>query len=646
MLVSAMTYSAVAQTTEFTFQGKLNDSGTPVSSPRDLRFRLWSAETGGSQVGSDVIVTDVAFAAGIFTVRIDFGEAAFTGEPRWIETHVSQPGTGVYITLQPRQSLGSSPYAIKSLNSAQAEFANTAQNSNLLDGISSKQFVQTVDSRLSDARNPLPGSASYVQNQNAAPQASTNFNISGTGVANILRAETQFNIGTSRVFHSPGTNLFVGRSTGTNFTTGLFNTVVGGTAGNGMNNVNANSIFGSGAGFDNHGSENSLFGMNAGQANQNGGGNSFFGKEAGAANLDGSRNSFFGIGTGAGNTIGNDLTLLGSAANVGADGLNFATAIGSGSVVSTSDTVVIGKAAGTYNGVARVADTVVVPGTVNALTQYNLKGARMLGTGGNPSFPTVFVGPGSGASLTASAANNSFFGYLTGELTSSGTNNAFFGTRAGRTNSTGSSNSYFGSFAGFNATGDGNSLFGTSAGLQLTTGSNNTYVGSFAGQDGTTTINNAFFGAGSGSSSTGNFNAFFGSSSGGSAGAGNRNTMVGASSQFFPGSSGDQTTLVGYTATALGTGLTNATAIGAYSLVTQSNSLVLGGVAGALSLAQDTQVGIGTTAPKARLEVAKGDLLIGSPGQGIILKSPTGNTCAKLTIDDTPTFIGTIIPCP
>src|SRR5438445_577661 len=41
------------------------------------------------------------------------------------------------------------------------------------------------------------------------------------------------------------------------------------------------------------------------------------------------------------------------------------------------------------------------------------------------------------------------------------------------------------------------------------------------------------------------------------------------------------------------------------------------------------KVGIGTTTPKAKLDVTGGNILVGSPGQGIILKSPNGLTCRR-----------------
>ncbi|HKP69134.1 MAG TPA: hypothetical protein VJV05_07615, partial [Pyrinomonadaceae bacterium] len=181
------------------------------------------------------------------------------------------------------------------------------------------------------------------------------------------------------------------------------------------------------------------------------------------------------------------------------------------------------------------------------------------------------------------------------------------------------------------STGTGNSFVGHFAGFANTSGNYNTYFGVDAGRLGT----------------TGGGNSFFGKNVGSRAFVGNDNTFMGQHADFanVANPTGNGNSLFG-SFTTVNSAVNNSTAIGFRALATQSNSVILGGINGVNAATSDTTVGIGTTAPKARLEVAKGDILIGSPGQGIILKSPTGNTCAKLTIDDTPTFIGTIVPCP
>ena len=56
-------------------------------------------------------------------------------------------------------------------------------------------------------------------------------------------------------------------------------------------------------------------------------------------------------------------------------------------------------------------------------------------------------------------------------------------------------------------------------------------------------------------------------------------------------------------------------------------------------------VGIGTTSPATKLEVANGDVYVSDPTKGIILKSPNG-TCFRVTIDDSGNFVKTQITCP
>ncbi len=57
----------------------------------------------------------------------------------------------------------------------------TVSNATNLGGTAASQFVQTTDSRLSDARTPTAGSADYIQNT-TTQQATSNFNVSGNGI--------------------------------------------------------------------------------------------------------------------------------------------------------------------------------------------------------------------------------------------------------------------------------------------------------------------------------------------------------------------------------------------------------------------------------------------------------------------------------
>ena len=204
---------AGAQTTAFTYQGKLTHGGMAANSSYDMEFRLFDTATAGSQIGDSQTKTSVQVVNGVFTVVLDFG-TEFPGADRFLEISIRPAGSGTFTTLTPRQQVTSAPRSVRSLNAASADSmstacnlcitdshiqsiagskitgsvanadnattAGTATNATQLGGINADQYVQTNDTRLSDARNPLPGSTNYIQNTTSL-QHPSNFNISGNG---------------------------------------------------------------------------------------------------------------------------------------------------------------------------------------------------------------------------------------------------------------------------------------------------------------------------------------------------------------------------------------------------------------------------------------------------------------------------------
>lgn len=101
----------------FTYQGQLNQGGTPVTGTCDFQFSLWDAASGGTQVGSTQSLNNVSVNNGLFTVQLDFGNGAFQGDARWLEIGVRCPaGSGSYATLGPRQALTAGPYALHAIS--------------------------------------------------------------------------------------------------------------------------------------------------------------------------------------------------------------------------------------------------------------------------------------------------------------------------------------------------------------------------------------------------------------------------------------------------------------------------------------------------------------------------------------------------
>lgn len=59
----------------------------------------------------------------------------------------------------------------------------------------------------------------------------------------------------------------------------------------------------------------------------------------------------------------------------------------------------------------------------------------------------------------------------------------------------------------------------------------------------------------------------------------------------------------------------------------------------------DGDVGIGTTNPRAKLQVTNGDIYIENISNGVIMKSPNGQ-CWRMTVDNLGAPVFTAVSCP
>lgn len=115
--------------TAFTYQGQLKDGDAGVNAATArVVFRLWDAESGGSQVGSDAVIYPVPIVDGIFTALPDFGESAFTGAGRWLEIGIDVAGGTTYTWLTPRQPITAAPTAVYALHSGDSVWALNGSN--------------------------------------------------------------------------------------------------------------------------------------------------------------------------------------------------------------------------------------------------------------------------------------------------------------------------------------------------------------------------------------------------------------------------------------------------------------------------------------------------------------------------------------
>ena len=235
-------------------------------------------------------------------------------------------------------------------------------------------------------------------------QAGSNFNVSGTGTANIFNAGTQYNIGGMRVLSlATTTGIFAGRLAGAANTSGSGNSFFGDSAGRSNTTASNNSFFGRDAGTANLAGDNSFFGAFAGRSNTTGTRNSYFGRTAGETNQTDSDNSFFGYSAGRSNT---------------------------------------GTANSFFGSNAGSANTF---GARNAFFGQNAGGVNTAGS------LNVFFGAQAGASNTT-GAENAFFGEDAGPSNTTGFSNTFIGRQSGFYNTSGDHNTYVGSGAGGSST--------------------------------------------------------------------------------------------------------------------------------------------------------------------------------------------------
>jgi len=111
--------SAMAQSTAFTYQGRLTHGVIPAQGIYDFRFALYDAVTIGTALGASVTNASVAVNSGLFTAPLDFGVGVFTGVDLWLDVSVRTNGAATEFTpLEPRQRLTPTPYALHALTAA------------------------------------------------------------------------------------------------------------------------------------------------------------------------------------------------------------------------------------------------------------------------------------------------------------------------------------------------------------------------------------------------------------------------------------------------------------------------------------------------------------------------------------------------
>lgn len=153
-----------AQTTAFTYQGRLTDGGNPANGNFLMQFKLFDTVAGGAQIGPTLNDVAVVVSNGTFSTKLDFGAAPLSGANRWLEISVRRNSGEAYVLLSPREQIASSPYAVRTLSAAMAD------DSQKLGGVNASDYVTTTN-----------GGTSFIRNQ-STQQASSAFNVSGSGI--------------------------------------------------------------------------------------------------------------------------------------------------------------------------------------------------------------------------------------------------------------------------------------------------------------------------------------------------------------------------------------------------------------------------------------------------------------------------------
>jgi hypothetical protein len=370
-------FSTHAQSTAFTYQGRLSDGTSPANGSYDLMFALFNVSNGAGQAGNTITNTGVAVSNGLFTVLLDFGPN-FPGADRWLEIGVRSNGAASFNTLTPRQKLTASPYAITAGNvvsggiasgtySNAVTFKNAANNfsggfsgdgaaltnvnASSIGGLASSNFWQLGGNRVvagqfigTTNNQPLEFRVNGVR--------ALRLELNGDGAPNVIG-------GSPRNFVSGASGAFIGGGGATNSSGGIaytnkvtddFGVVVGG----------ANNSVGREYGFIGGGLNN----VNDGRYSVTGGGQNNSVSPDYCVIAGGINNTIQGfngnvIGGGSDNTVGGsalDCTVAGGSGNF-VSGLNSAVAGGAQNSASGFDTVVGGGIFNTNSG-----DYATIPG--------------------------------------------------------------------------------------------------------------------------------------------------------------------------------------------------------------------------------------------------------------------------------------------
>jgi hypothetical protein len=345
-----------AQGTAFTYQGQLQNNGSPASGTYNLTFTVFGTNTTGVPIAEPVTNNAVFVTNGLFTVQIDFGPDVFIGTTNWLEIGVESNGFSSFTILTPRQQLTPVPYAIDAENANNLPGLlvqpNTAGAPNLIGG-SPANFVSggVVGATIGGG-----GATNYLDSGDVFSNSVTaDFATVGGGAQNT--AGYAATVGGGNANTASGDDATVGggveNSAGYAATVGggQANTASGGdaTVGGGAQNTAGNAAT-----------------VGGGQINTASGG----GATVGGGTFNTNNGNYATVGGGEGNTIlvnSTYATISGGYQNIIAPGASFSTIGGGDGNAIYLDGATNSTIAGGYNNVVLDSDAFIGGGEQNLI---------------------------------------------------------------------------------------------------------------------------------------------------------------------------------------------------------------------------------------------------------------------------------------
>jgi len=271
--------TAFSQGTAFTYQGRLNNNGSPANGSYDIAFSLFNTSLAGSPIEGTVTNTAVAVTNGLFTTLVDFGNT-YTGTSNWLQIAVSTNGANAFSPLTPRQQLTPVPYAIFAAGAATAVNAVTATSAttaatvtgNITDTQLSANIPRLNGNNSFTGPNTFSGTVTAANGNNVI---NGTFTGGGSGLTNLNASQLVTGVVSNSVLPGfQGNANAIGGGVG-NAINGLESAILGGL--NNTNNANQSSIGGGGGNQIQSGAYYSFIGGGGGNLIQTNAYDSFIG---------------------------------------------------------------------------------------------------------------------------------------------------------------------------------------------------------------------------------------------------------------------------------------------------------------------------------------------------------------------------------